>query len=75
MGQLRRPRQEAERNRRVGGRAAWMSREARLARDGPSRRAPGTAMEGGNPGAAGRGRLVRMPGQALLVTFWGDCQK
>ncbi|MDH4565047.1 hypothetical protein E8F06_28990 [Pseudomonas sp. BN411] len=49
------PRQEAERNRCGGGRAAWMPREACGAMDGPSRRAPGTTMEGGNPGAAGAG--------------------
>src|SRR5262245_1960505 len=46
------PLQEAERNRCVGGRAAWMPREARRAMDGPSRRAPGATMEGGKFGAA-----------------------
>ncbi|ACO76318.1 hypothetical protein AvCA_00510 [Azotobacter vinelandii CA] len=38
------PLQEAERNRRGRGRAARMPREPRWAMDGPSRRAPGTAM-------------------------------
>ncbi|MDH4554236.1 hypothetical protein E8F11_03435 [Pseudomonas sp. BN417] len=46
------PRQEAERNRCRGGRAAWMPREACGARDGPSRRAPGATMERGKFGAA-----------------------
>ncbi|MDH4869697.1 hypothetical protein E8E91_02555 [Pseudomonas sp. BN515] len=49
------PRQKAERNRCRGGRAAWMPREACGAMDGPSRRAPGATMEGGNRGEAGAG--------------------
>ncbi|MDH4558459.1 hypothetical protein E8F11_25355 [Pseudomonas sp. BN417] len=46
------PLQEAERNRCRGGRAAWMPREACGAMDGPSRRAPGATMEGGEFGEA-----------------------
>ncbi|OWJ90426.1 hypothetical protein B6S59_27775 [Pseudomonas sp. A46] len=53
-------RQEAERNRRAGGRAAWMPREACGAMDGPSRRAPGATMQRGDPAKPGR-----MQGQAL----------
>ncbi|MDH4556779.1 hypothetical protein E8F11_16670 [Pseudomonas sp. BN417] len=58
------PRQEAERKRCAGGRAAWMPREACGAMDGPSRRAPGATMERGNPTKSGR-----MQGQAFLVSF------
>jgi hypothetical protein len=65
------PLQEAEWNRHVRGRAGSHERHGcrescdgrgRLGRDGPSQRAPGVVMEGGNPGAAGRGRLARMVG-------------
>ncbi|MDH4560140.1 hypothetical protein E8F06_03890, partial [Pseudomonas sp. BN411] len=49
------PRQQAERNRCRGGRAAWMPREACGAMDGPSRRAPGAMMERGKSGEAGPG--------------------
>ncbi|PZE09478.1 hypothetical protein DMX10_30905 [Pseudomonas sp. 57B-090624] len=40
VGAAETPLQEAERSRCVGGRAAWMPREARQAMDGPSRRPP-----------------------------------
>ncbi|MDH4610961.1 hypothetical protein E8F12_20705 [Pseudomonas sp. BN102] len=55
MGLTTPPRQEAERNRCIGGRAAWMPREACGAMDGPSRRAPGATMQRGKSGAAGPG--------------------
>ncbi|HBX56142.1 MAG TPA: hypothetical protein DEH10_12255 [Pseudomonas sp.] len=58
------PHQEAEWNRCGRGRAAWMPREPRWARDGPSRRASGAMMERGKSSAARPG----CKGQDLLVT-------
>ncbi|MDH4556609.1 hypothetical protein E8F11_15760 [Pseudomonas sp. BN417] len=60
------PRQEAERNRCAGGRAAWMPREAFRAMDGPSRRAPGATMEGGKFGEAKPG----CRGKRFWLLFW-----
>ncbi|MDH4556868.1 hypothetical protein E8F11_17135 [Pseudomonas sp. BN417] len=64
------PRQEAERNRCAGGRAAWMPREACGARDGPSRRAPGAMMERGKFGEARRGRRVPDAGASVFGFFF-----
>ncbi len=48
-----------------------MPRETRWAKDGPSRRAPGMAMERTNP-ARSAGPYV---GARPFGFFWGDCQK
>ncbi|MDH4562488.1 hypothetical protein E8F06_15955 [Pseudomonas sp. BN411] len=63
------PLQEAERNRCRGGRAAWMPREACGAMDGPSRRAPGATMKGGNPGEAGAECRGKRFGSFLWAAF------
>src|SRR5690606_32657690 len=48
-----------------------MPREPRWARDGPSRRASGTAMERTNPERSAGPDVGARP----FGSFWGDCQK